>query len=223
MTKTIDLDDPIIARGLSNNSIVISKEELNTANILLKLSYDTDEVTDTSNTSDNNDTSDTNETSDRSETPPKKHRTRCGPKSWKDKQIIYSLTDSDEENYLTDEELELYNKPTLVRQINESRWLEKLNVLKQCGRDKIKDIFVDIHYNWKKSTNLLDMDLNNAIVYVILSLYNNDKIRYAKVTANLTKEIAEKKYNNEWKFDVTDFVLRNKESWLRVDYVKDQD
>ena len=113
----------------------------------------------------------------------------------------------------------------MIRQINESRWLEKLNVLKQCGRDKIKDIFVDIHYNWKKSSNPLDvdMDLNNAIVYVILSLYNNDKIRYAKVTANLTKEIAEKKYNNEWKFDVTDFVLRNKESWLRVDYVKDQD
>jgi hypothetical protein len=161
------------------------------------------------------------------------YQTKCGPKSWKLKNNIHleynnssdyseSNTDSsDYENNTIDYELlEIEkNKPKLVRSINSELWDHKLQIMKSC---KFKDIFVDIHYVWDNNINDFnsEISLEYAYVYVILSLYINDEIKYNKITATINKKYALKKYNQEYNFDITDYILRNKDTWVKQTPIK---
>ena len=157
------------------------------------------------------------------------YQTKCGPKSWKLENNIpleydnlsdyfESNTDSsDSENTTIDYELlEIEkNKPTLVRSIKSELWDHKLQILKSC---KFKDIFVDIHYVWNNNINDFNSEISYAYVYVILSLYINNEIKYNKITAKINKTYALKKYNQEYNFDITDYILRNRNTWLKQDH-----
>ena len=159
---------------------------------------------------------------------------KCGPDSWKK---FKSIMDTHVDDYDTEQEIVdalwslkddeiVIKKGTLVRSICESKWKQALNVLKCCTRKKMSDMFVDIHYKWNTTNDISSNDISenfieSAVVYVILSLYDgeDDEIKYAKVTSKINANIAEKKYNNEYHFDITDYILRNPYVWEKVEFI----
>ena len=129
----------------------------------------------------------------------------CGPLSWKVFNETYCTTSECSSESENEPENELSLAPVkLIRSCKECNWAYGHNVLRACGRKKIKDILVDSH----------ECIINGETVghwhHLVMSLYQNNSLEYAHVSVYID---GPKRRN-----DVTDFVLRNRECIKKIDF-----
>jgi hypothetical protein len=137
-----------------------------------------------------------------------KNETLCGPLSWKLENNIKRETSSESDDNLSDEKLSDLEPGKLIRSCKDHCWAYGHNVLKACGRNRMKDIVVDTH------ETIVDEKTIGCWYYVIMSLYRNNSLEYAHVYAHIDGPKINK--------DPTDYVLRNRSCIKKIDFKTQQ-
>jgi len=119
------------------------------------------------------------------------------------------------------EELDEASQPLLiklVRTIGENKWFSGIRTLLNVGRERFKDLIVELKYDFTTIENtsyvLKVDDFQGAWVYFIASLYDElNQLKYYKITAYVDADIAYKIHNDVYGFDVIDYLLRAQNTW----------
>lgn len=128
----------------------------------------------------------------------------CGPHSWKIENNIIRESSSESEDSLSNEEVSDLQPGKLIRSCKDSCWAYGHNVLKACGRKRLKDILVDTH------KTIIDEKIVGHWHYLVMSLYQNDSLEYAHVSVYIPGS----KHRN----DVAEYVLRNRSCIKKIDF-----
>lgn len=120
----------------------------------------------------------------------------CGPLSWK-----------------KERDAELKSSPC-IRSIGENKWNDGLVQLQAVGRERYKDLIIEIKYNFADNDINTKIEFNGAWVYFILSLYDeNNDLQYYKIVAYIPGGAAYKLYSRSFDFDIMDYLLRSSHLW----------
>ena len=102
----------------------------------------------------------------------------------------------------------------MIRQIGGDKWKYGLSILNKT--DKIKDIIVNVKYNWENvNIKSLNSELLSLWVFAILSVYEDNKLKRKFVTAYIDGDLAQQIYDKKVD-NLTDILLRNRDYWLEA-------
>ena len=105
-------------------------------------------------------------------------------------------------------------KNSMIRQIGGDKWKYGLSILDKT--DKIKDIIVNVKYNWENANiKSLNSELLSLWVFAILSVYEDNKLKRKFVTAYIDGDLAQQIYDKKVD-NLTDILLRNRDCWLEA-------